>query len=448
MKKILSFVGFMACLFVLSACSSDENTNPYAKTPAITIESADVIFQSGSGQGSVVCNAPNGITKVETNAAWCSASYNGNTVMVNVENNNKNVSRVCMLKIYSGEEIKTVNVQQMGLVFSINNGDDTEVNAAPQSFDLAIDYSGLSSYNIVDGIVDWATFTIVDGKLHVDLKVNADSAPRTTEIELSDGNASTKTKITQGGLFFIVNDDHDYATDDAASTKDLSIATVDGIDYTVEPSSVDWAAFSIVNGALRVALKANTSGAPRFTKAVIIYGGSLKKEVNISQYEFADALGDFDLIYRASDGDVSTSITLEKNSEGNYQVRFNDYVSNGYVLPVICDEEMYTITIGNLTEMEGSYNKSGTYYSVMSMINYTNGSSVYRKNDPQLILVGKFDPQSATWNFEFDPNGVIDHSKYMYYAFRIAYTTGGYAGYKGAVITFAYMTQWKKSVVD
>lgn len=442
----------MAGVIAFTSCGDDtsvygpENLVGKPAANVITIEKASLDFQCTAGQGTVTCISTNPLTAVETNAAWCTATLNGNTVNVSVTANPDLQTRVARLRIYADRDYKDVTVQQFGTVICINNGDNLTVNASPQSTDLDINYTGGGNLSIVSGDVDWANFTIVDGnKLHIDFEVNAEENARSTELTLSDGEATTAISIEQGGLYFIVNEGENILTDDNATTLTVPINTVDGIEYSVAASTVDWATFSIVNGALRVVLQANSSGAPRFTKAVITYAGTLQKEVSVGQYEFQDALGDYKMIYTSSGSLVYTPITLEKNGD-NYQIRFNSssLSAMGAILPVTCDEEKYTITIGNCTAMEGTYTKSGTDYQLMAMVNYTNGSSVYRNRSTDILLVGKFDPENAEWNFEFDPNNIVNHSSYSYYAFRIAYTTGGYDGYKGAYTTFAYMEKWQK----
>ena len=450
MKKIFSMI-LLAGVIAFTSCGDDDTAygpeNLVGKPAAavITIEKANLNFQCTAGQGSVECTSTNPLTAVETNTGWCSASLSGNTVNVSVMANPELETRVSRVRIYAGDDYKDVTVQQFGTVLCINNGDDIVVNAAPQSVDLDISYTGSNELSIVDGDVDWADFTLVDNKLHVEFQVNTGENARATELTLSDGESSTIVNITQNGLYFIVNEGKDVVTNDAAYTQDLPISTVDGIGYTAEAATVDWATFSIVNGALRVKLTANNTGSPRFTKAVITYAGTLKAEVTVGQYEFKDALGDYKLIYTSSGSQVYTPITLEKNGD-SYQVRFNStsLSAMGAILPVKCDEEKYTITIGNCTDMEGTYTKSGTDYSLMSMVNYTNGSSVYRTRSTDLLLVGTFDPESAEWNFEFDPKNAVNHTTYSYYALRIAYTTGGYDGYVGAYVTFVSMSKWQK----
>lgn len=71
---------------VIVGCS-DDPSNPYAGEKTMTITSADVEFSPLGGTGTVVVNAPNGITGVESAASWATASVSGNTITVNVAEN-------------------------------------------------------------------------------------------------------------------------------------------------------------------------------------------------------------------------------------------------------------------------------------------------------------------------------------------------------------------------
>lgn len=443
----------MAGVIAFTSCGDDtsvygpENLVGKPAANVITIEKASLDFQCTAGQGAVTCISTNPLTAVETNAAWCTATLNGNTVNVSVTANPDLQTRVARLRIYAGNDYKDVTVQQFGTVICINNGDNLTVNASPQSTDLDINYTGGGNLSIVSGDVDWANFTIVDGnKLHIDFEVNAEENARSTELTLSDGEATTAISIEQGGLYFIVNEGKDFTSDNSALTKNITIETVDGINYSVAASTVSWATFSIANGNLRVVLQANTSGKPRRTTATITYAGTLTKEITITQYDFMDILGNYKIIYGSNGGSFTTG-TLESDGNGGYQMRFTDgdFATIGAVLPINVNTTDQTIEIVNCTPMQGSYTTGGVTYDLMALVMYSRSGSAYINSNTAYAAVGKFnlnDDGSATIDFKANSAIIAANSANEYYAIRLIYTNNGYTGRKTHT-TFSYM-YWEK----
>ena len=436
MKKIISFISILACVFLIYSCGNDEIENPYAKASTITIDKAEVEFQCIPSQGTIECKAPNGISKVESNSSWCTASVSGSTVTVNVDQNLDRESRATKLKIYSGNDFAEVTIQQMGLTFCVNNGNSLEVSAAPMTHDLKIAYTGNKQYTVDPSEVDWATFSIEDDVLHVALKVNPNKGSRSTVAKLSDGESTTEVKILHNGLSFIVNNDNSYVAGDDASTKELTIEATPGITYTVAPSTVDWATFSIKDGALVVKLAANDTGDARQTTATITYAGELTYTVLIQQFDFSkDIYGSYTLKWGSSS---STKVDLEDAGGGDILWRFTsgNYVTMGWVMPATIDTDAHTMLIKNIIDIEGSYVKEGTTYKITTFVMSQKGSSIYRHNNSKLGMVGSVSvDNNGKVNWTFTDNGELSEG-YSFYALRMGYGTGGYKGYVGNYVTF------------
>lgn len=232
MKKIISFISILICAFAVISCSDDTFENPYAKVSTISIESSDVFFQASPGQGSITCNAPNGITRVETTAGWCSATASGTTVTVNVDQNAEKASRVCRVKIYSGEECIEITVQQMGLIFQVEglSGDiitDDDANVFEYTYRANSEVS-LSTEG------DFFTAKLEDGKLKVDITENTTGRVRTGFINYVVGGQPGVIKVQQFEYEKEVLGDYTfYYGTNGASTVDVKLQKNDGKYYVV-----------------------------------------------------------------------------------------------------------------------------------------------------------------------------------------------------------------------
>ncbi len=433
MKKLISIISIFVCAFAVFSCSDDDMANPYARESSISIESADVLFQAPASEGTIVCSAPNGITRIESSAGWCTVQLNGNVVNVVVDKNSEKPSRSCVVRIYASEnDYKDVVVQQMGLVLSVNVGNDYSTTAAPQTSEFPITYSGTDELTVEESTVDWVTYTIEDGVLKLNFKTNLTDQPRTTEVTITDGDMVTTMKVTQGAFFFIVNDDNGYVTTNVSSKTDLTISTVDGIDYSVEKSSVDWATFSIENGQLRVELKANNTGKPRRTKAVITYAGDQTKEVPILQVDLEkdDMSGEYTFYYGTSGTKTMDCELVKSGSE--HGLKFTGTPEG--TIPVSINGSTMKFTN---TEFVGDWKTASvTTNQAIVLLMYTNGSSVYRTSSTTSVkLEGtlSIDPKTAevVWTMKGTaPSG------YSFRALRVANTSAGtYASIKDTNIT-------------
>lgn len=440
MKKLISIISIFVCAFAVFSCSDDDMANPYAKESSISIESSEVLFQAPAAQGTIICNAPKGITRVESSSDWCKVELSGTTVNVFVDKNSEKPSRSCVVRIYASEDDYTdVVVQQMGLVLSVNVGNDFSTTAAPQTSRLPISYSGTDELTVEESTVDWVTYTLEDGVLQMKFKTNVSDKPRTTEVKITDGDMVTTMKITQEALFFIVNEDKEYVTNDAPSKADLTISTVDGIKYSVEKSSVDWATFSIVNGNLRVELTANNTGKPRQTKAVVNYAEGLTKEVRILQVDFEkDVLGEYTFYY-GTNGTTTMDCELVKSGSG-YGLKFTGTPEGTVPVEISGDDVLggSTMTFTNTAFVGDWKTASVTTGQAIVLLMYAQGSSVYRTSSTTSVkLEGALSIDPETADVVWTMTGTAP-SGYTFYALRVANTSAG----TYASITSTNITAW------
>lgn len=109
MKKIFSLLTMTLCLF-LAGCSDNENNSTI---PELGIESSEVIFGAGGGEGTITVAVPNIAAKADQD--WFTVSVSGNVVKVVAAENRDVNGRTGQVILTSGELKRTVPVTQYGL---------------------------------------------------------------------------------------------------------------------------------------------------------------------------------------------------------------------------------------------------------------------------------------------------------------------------------------------
>lgn len=112
-------------------------------------------------------------------------------------NSDKNM-RQTEAKIKAGDATSKITIRQGGLFFIVNDGKDFIVNDDAVSTNLSVETPQGITYTVAPSAADWAKFSIVDGKLHVDLAENTSGKPRQTEAIITyAGELTTKFSIQQ-----------------------------------------------------------------------------------------------------------------------------------------------------------------------------------------------------------------------------------------------------------
>ncbi len=118
MKNIFNII--CVALFAISfgACSDDIG-NPYAEDATITLVKSDVAFEATASTGTITYTADGAVTAT-TNADWCMAEVQGNSVVVSVQQNNTINGRTAIVNLSCGKGSIEVAVTQKGVVFQLN----------------------------------------------------------------------------------------------------------------------------------------------------------------------------------------------------------------------------------------------------------------------------------------------------------------------------------------
>lgn len=238
MKKIFGLFGIALGLLVFVACGSDDIDNPYAKVSSISIDSVSVLFQAAPSTGVVKVTAPNGITKVVSEQAWCTTTVNGNEVTVQVEANSDMLGRSSVLTIYSGDDYAQVTVQQMGFIFaldatSIISGDD----AATLSYAMATNADVAFTTS-----ADWIAAAAGDGRLEVKLTANTTGHLRKGYVIYTAGTLKDSIIVAQ----------YDFDKDIAGNYRLLYRETADAAEWNYVDAVVRKDSISLPGLGLRL----------------------------------------------------------------------------------------------------------------------------------------------------------------------------------------------------
>lgn len=114
MKKIFSLLITTLCLFV-AGCSDNENDS---NIPELGIESSEVIFTAGGGEGKITVAVPNVTAKADQE--WFTVSVSGNVVKVVASENRDVNGRTGQVILTSGNLKRTVPVTQYGITIKTN----------------------------------------------------------------------------------------------------------------------------------------------------------------------------------------------------------------------------------------------------------------------------------------------------------------------------------------
>lgn len=289
---------------------------------------------------------------------------------------------------------------------------------------------------------NWVTLSVSGNTVNIVAQENTTLTSRSATIKLKAGDTEAQVSATQKGGTYGLESGTTYSLNDDARTLNLPLVHTSAVEVK---SLADWitASFDDEADEFVLQLAENDSGWRR-TGKVAFETGNIQDTITVTQWDFLkDIQGTYGLVYYSSGKWTYTLVELERTSETDRaagQLRFlsGTYAQLGITIPVVFDESNYSISIFNLVDLGVKWTYKDVEYDLMTMINYTNGSSIYRNKNPELAAIATMEEDEDGIFFNFDANEVMDHEKYTFYALRIGYTTGGYEGYTGAFVTFPY----------
>lgn len=192
MNKILYFALVICCAVVSVSCDDDVE-NPYSHVSSISIVSSDLSFDAQADRGVVKFSAPGTVT-ARTTADWCTASVEGDSVVVNVEQNKTINGRSAQLILSCGNDTQELSIIQLGIVVQLGaTGIAVETDEA-----TTVKYSLTS--NVVLSVAetsDWISANLVGDSLEVSVTENATGAPRIGYVKVASGEFSDSLKVVQ-----------------------------------------------------------------------------------------------------------------------------------------------------------------------------------------------------------------------------------------------------------
>ncbi len=290
----------------------------------------------------------------------------------------------------------------------------------------------------------WVVLQVNGNTVTVTAAENTTLNGRSATIVLNSGDAKAVVTATQKGGTYGLKDGTNYSIGDEALTLNLGLIHSSAVEVK---SLADWLTASFDDDAdeFIINVAANETGWRR-TGQVAFKTGNIKDTITITQWDFLkDIQGTYGLIYQSKGNWVYQLVDLAvtKDNEGAMSFVSGDLAEMGIKIPVTFDPSNYAFSIGNLVDLGVKWTYNEVEYDLITMINYTNGTSIYRNKNTELAAIATLEETEEGVFFNFDANDVMDHSKYEFYALRIGYTTGGYDGYKGAFMTFPYCYMMK-----
>ena len=422
---------------MFTACGSDDAS--YHATPTLEIEAADVLFEAEGGDGYITANTTSELTAT-TESNWVTVSVTGNVVTVTADPNITLDGRSAVIKLSAGGTEATVTATQKASIYGISSL-EYEIGDYEASLDIPVVHSQPVT---VESNTDWLTAVFNEETNQIELiaENNDNEEAREGTITVTMGDYSDEVTITQIGFLLELETELVDTKSDDAATVYVGVKHSRPIESVTAEDEWATATFNSSTDKIKCDVDANETGWRR-NSTVAITSGPVTRTLVVSQFDFVqDVQGNYGLVYYNS-GWKYTSVTLAATDETHGTLTFTTgtFATLGIVIPVEFDAENNSFMIYNCTTLSAKYPRAadGITYDLMTMINYTNGSSVYRNPNTKLAAVCTlFDTEEDGIGFDVDANDELDKNSYSFYALRIAYTTGGYSGYKGAYITFPY----------
>jgi hypothetical protein len=434
MKKVLSLFAIIAAVTLFTACGDDDAT--YQAVPKLEIASVDVLFESDGGAGNIVVNTNQTLTAT-TDANWLTLSVIGNTVNLNASPNITLNGRSALIKLKAGDTETEVTATQKSSIYGLVDGLEYEMGDYQAKLNIDVVHS--STVTVQSGS-DWLTATFNNETSQIELVAqdNDGADAREGYVTVNMNGIQDKVLITQSGMLLELEKDTVATKNNDPET--LKVGLKHSRPITVE-SEDEWikASFDTKNNQVVCEVTSpNETGWRRFGK-VKIQSGAVSKMLTVSQFDFVnDIQGAYYMAYYSS-GWKTMGVILETTSETEGTLTFasGSLAKLGVVLPITLNAENQTFTVANAYDTGSIYTKDDVDYML------TNFVMMLSPEDNKIYRVKASSLPYATAELEEDEDGIFFnfsavYKSYEFYAFRIAYGTGGYEGYAGSYITLPY----------
>ena len=349
MKRIYSFIAFIAAVAMFTACGSDDAS--YNAVPTLEVTSADVLFEAEGGDGSIVLNTANTVAAA-TDANWLTLTVNGNKVVVTANPNLSLEGRNAVIKLHAGNTETQVTATQKSSIYGVPS-QEFEIADYEASIDIPVTHTQDVT---VQSNTEWitATWNPETNKIEIEAEDNNEADPREGTITITMGEYSDEITIVQHG-FLLELEEEEVETKDDAGNVSVSVNHSRAIEKI--ESQADWikASFNNKTNTLVCKVTANDTGWER-TGTVTITSGPVTRTLTITQFDYdKDVLGEFDFVY-ASDalGSKWNAIPAELTSD---ELILHVTKTIDFTIPVEHDADNRTVFAGP------SFSHVGTFLS-------------------------------------------------------------------------------------
>lgn len=346
MKRIYSFIAFIAAVAMFTACGSDDAS--YNAVPTLEVTSADVLFEAEGGDGSIVLNTANTVAAA-TDANWLTLTVNGNKVVVTANPNLSLEGRNAVIKLHAGNTETQVTATQKSSIYGVPS-QEFEIADYEASIDIPVTHTQDVT---VQSNTDWitATWNPETNKIEIEAEDNNEADPREGTITITMGDYSDEITIVQHGFLLELEEEEVETTDDAGN---VSVSVNHSRVIEKVESQADWikASFNNKTNALVCKVTANDTGWER-TGTVTITSGPVTRTLTITQFDYTkDVLGEFEFVY-ATDamGSQWSSISAELTSD---ELILHVTKTIDFTIPVEHDADNRTVFAGPSNSFVGN----------------------------------------------------------------------------------------------
>lgn len=352
---LIATAGFTAC--------SDYEAPDITTESAISIVSRETTFPAAASAGTITFNAKGPVT-VQSSSEWLSASVEGNTINLNVAQNNSLDGRAATLYVKCGNITDEIAVIQSGLIFKFN-ADVATIDIDSDAWTTSYDASANVDIE-VSSDAEWLTADLADGKLTIAATRNTGLSARTGLLTISAGSLKSEITVNQGPLSFPLVKITEISQNDDEKVYTYDFPSDIAVDLTAD---VNWINASFANETVTIKVDANNSGHMRSGTLTYSVDGTTG-EVEISQYDFdKDIVGEYQWIYTdPKDNNDYFILATINHSDKDYSL---DFSVGAYKLSaaITWDDATRTLSLAG-----GTYLGKWSSYYAFICYSYNNAS--------------------------------------------------------------------------
>lgn len=325
---IIAAAGFTAC--------SDYDAPDTNIGHVVKVLSHETSFPASASTGSIKIEAA-GPVSVTTSSQWLTASVDGNTINIAVEQNNSLNGRAATVNVKCGNATDEISVIQAGVIFKFDT-DKFSFESDATTLSYPIDANAPVE---VSTDADWVKAEIVDGVLQITTEANPTLDPRSATVIIKCGDSVYEIPVEQKELVFPLFKVKSLNISDDKVVKTYEFKADIPVTFA---SDAAWIHGEFANGIVTVTIDANETGHMRSGTLEYEVAGQ-KGSLDVFQVEFEkDIAGAYLLFFtNGSTGKQSAFNATFKKTGSEYAIDLPDL---NFSIPVSWNNNTLVLTLG------------------------------------------------------------------------------------------------------